>query len=222
MEEIYINKIIPISTVDGIGARVSIFTQGCNINCLYCHNPETIKMNKEDLEVCTLYNAKTLFEHIKPYLIFTRGITVSGGECMLHPNFLYELFQLIKKEGKTCFVDSNGTISFSKYKDLTSLIDGVLLDIKAWDKDVFYKLTGSLKNDSLIDNLTYLSETDKIQEFIAYSIPRSPLLFSERQRFRNILKGLSLGRTEKKQALEYLINLKYELIRRNTVLGEVQ
>ena len=164
MEEIYINKIIPISTVDGIGARVSIFTQGCNINCLYCHNPETIKMNKEDLEVCTLYNAKTLFEHIKPYLIFTRGITVSGGECMLHPNFLYELFQLIKKEGKTCFVDSNGTISFSKYKDLTSLIDGVLLDIKAWDKDVFYKLTGSLKNDSLIDNLTYLSETDKIQE----------------------------------------------------------
>ena len=46
MEEIYINKIIPISTVDGIGARVSIFTQGCNINCLYCHNPETIKMNK--------------------------------------------------------------------------------------------------------------------------------------------------------------------------------
>lgn len=65
-------------------------------------------------------------------------------------------------------------------------------------------------------------ETDKIQEFIAYSIPRSPLLFSERQRFRNILKGLSLGRTEKKQAIEFLINLKYELIRRNTVLGEVQ
>lgn len=65
-------------------------------------------------------------------------------------------------------------------------------------------------------------ETDKIQEFIAYSIPRSPLLFSERQRFRNILKGLSLGRTEKKQAIEFLINLKYELIRRNTVLEEVQ
>jgi hypothetical protein len=65
-------------------------------------------------------------------------------------------------------------------------------------------------------------ETYTIQGFIAYSIPRSPLLFSERQRFRNILKGLSLGRTEKKQAIEYLINLKYELIRRNTVLGEVQ
>lgn len=65
-------------------------------------------------------------------------------------------------------------------------------------------------------------ETDKIQEFIAYSIPRSPLLFSERQRFRNILKNLSLGRTDKKQAMESLIDLKSKLIKLDTVLGGVQ
>jgi pyruvate formate lyase activating enzyme len=38
-----INKIIPFSNVDGPGNRVAIFFQGCNINCLYCHNHETIK-----------------------------------------------------------------------------------------------------------------------------------------------------------------------------------
>lgn len=65
-------------------------------------------------------------------------------------------------------------------------------------------------------------ETDRIQGFIVYSIPRSPLLFSERQRFRNILKGLSLRRIEKEQAIENLINLKYEIIKLNTILGEVQ
>lgn len=65
-------------------------------------------------------------------------------------------------------------------------------------------------------------ETDKIQQYIAYCIPRSPLLFSERQRFRNILKGLSLGRTEKKQTMEDLTNLKNELIRKDTVLGGAQ
>lgn len=65
-------------------------------------------------------------------------------------------------------------------------------------------------------------EIDRIQGFIVYSIPRSPLLFGERQRFRNILKGLSLGRTEKKQAIENLINLKYEIIKLDTILGEVQ
>lgn len=38
-----INKIIPFSSVDGPGNRTSVFFQGCNFNCLYCHNPETIK-----------------------------------------------------------------------------------------------------------------------------------------------------------------------------------
>ncbi len=37
-----INRIIPFSSVDGPGNRTVIFLQGCNYNCLYCHNPETI------------------------------------------------------------------------------------------------------------------------------------------------------------------------------------
>lgn len=37
-----INKIIDLSVVDGPGNRTSIFLQGCNFNCFYCHNPETI------------------------------------------------------------------------------------------------------------------------------------------------------------------------------------
>ncbi len=39
-----VNKIIPFSSVDGPGNRLSLFLQGCNINCLYCHNPETINL----------------------------------------------------------------------------------------------------------------------------------------------------------------------------------
>lgn len=38
-----VNKIIPFSSVDGPGNRTAIFLQGCNFNCQYCHNPETIK-----------------------------------------------------------------------------------------------------------------------------------------------------------------------------------
>ena len=37
-----VNKIIPFSAVDGFGNRTAIFLQGCNQNCIYCHNPETI------------------------------------------------------------------------------------------------------------------------------------------------------------------------------------
>lgn len=37
-----VNKIIKFSSVDGPGNRMAIFLQGCNYNCDYCHNPETI------------------------------------------------------------------------------------------------------------------------------------------------------------------------------------
>ncbi len=38
-----VNKIISFSAVDGFGNRTAIFLQGCNQNCWYCHNPETIR-----------------------------------------------------------------------------------------------------------------------------------------------------------------------------------
>lgn len=41
-----VSKIIPFSAVDGPGNRMAIFLQGCNFNCLYCHNPETINACK--------------------------------------------------------------------------------------------------------------------------------------------------------------------------------
>ncbi|MFQ9695604.1 MAG: 4Fe-4S cluster-binding domain-containing protein [Zhenhengia sp.] len=44
MIEGVINKIIPFSSVDGPGNRTAIFLQGCNFNCIYCHNPETIQV----------------------------------------------------------------------------------------------------------------------------------------------------------------------------------
>lgn len=37
-----INRIIPFSSVDGPGNRMVIFLQGCNLDCINCHNPHTI------------------------------------------------------------------------------------------------------------------------------------------------------------------------------------
>ena len=47
MKSAKINKIIKFSNVDGPGNRMAIFFQGCNLDCRYCHNPETIGICKE-------------------------------------------------------------------------------------------------------------------------------------------------------------------------------
>lgn len=57
--KLIINQIIPFSNVDGSGNRCAIFLQGCNISCIYCHNPETINHCNdcgECLDACK-YNA---------------------------------------------------------------------------------------------------------------------------------------------------------------------
>ncbi|MBI9065194.1 MAG: glycyl-radical enzyme activating protein, partial [Marinilabiliaceae bacterium] len=42
-----ITDIHPLSTHDGPGLRTTIFFKGCSLNCLWCHNPETINRDPE-------------------------------------------------------------------------------------------------------------------------------------------------------------------------------
>ncbi len=37
-----LNNVLPFSSVDGPGNRSVVFLQGCNLACVYCHNPYTI------------------------------------------------------------------------------------------------------------------------------------------------------------------------------------
>jgi len=42
-----VTNIQRFSLTDGEGIRTTVFFKGCNMNCSWCHNPETIKSNRE-------------------------------------------------------------------------------------------------------------------------------------------------------------------------------
>ncbi len=108
-------------------------------------------------------SANDVYQEIRKNLGFIRGITVSGGECSLYPEFLFDLFTLAKKDGLTCLMDSNGMVDYSLFPELMAMTDGVMLDIKSWDEDIYKRLVG-YSNSQVKKNLAYLDSIHKIEE----------------------------------------------------------
>jgi len=91
------------------------------------------------------------------------GVTTSGGECTQQYDFLIELFSEVRKLGKTCLADSNGSFDFEADPRLLAVCDGVMLDVKAVEKDWSDRLIGHPR-EVVLKNLDYLLAVNKLQE----------------------------------------------------------
>lgn len=161
-----IHSIESFGSVDGPGVRYIIFLQGCRMRCAYCHNPDTWALESKDayLESADVTLEKAL--RYKSYWKQNGGITVSGGEAMLQPEYVTELFRLAKKEGVHTTLDTSANPwtregeQFSKFKDLIDVTDLVMLDIKHINPEKHKALT-SWDNSNIKDFANYLSENGK-------------------------------------------------------------
>ncbi|MDR2940536.1 MAG: radical SAM protein [Clostridiales bacterium] len=153
-----VHKILKFSAVDGPGNRSAVFLQGCNFNCAYCHNPETIP----GLEA-NLMPAADVLSFLGDALHFVRGVTVSGGEPMLQKDFVMELFTLLQDKNLSAFIDTNGSVDFSKENELLKITGGVMLDVKAVNNSEHIALTGR-DNFTTLKNLEYLAYLSKLYE----------------------------------------------------------
>ena len=91
------------------------------------------------------------------------GVTVSGGECSLYNEFLLELFSEVRKMGKTCLMDTNGSFDFEADPRVLSVCDGVMLDVKAVDPQWSMRLV-SRGPETVLKNLDYLLNAGKLHE----------------------------------------------------------
>lgn len=140
--EIYgnINSEESMGLVDGPGIRYVVFMQGCQLRCLYCHNPETWDKDKK----CIQITPKQLIDKVKRFKSYygnVGGITFSGGEPLLQPRFLLECLKLCKENSINTALDTAG-VGFGEYDEILSLVDLVILDIKAVKEEDYKKLTG--------------------------------------------------------------------------------
>jgi len=140
MKNGYIHSIETLGTLDGPGIRMVVFFQGCRLRCAYCHNPDTWIFNKG-----TVTTAEEIVEkakRYKPYFKFNDGgITFSGGEPLMQPEFLLECLKLCKKEGIHTAIDTAGA-GFGGYDEILKYADLVILDIKHSSPEKYKMVTG--------------------------------------------------------------------------------
>ena len=132
-----------------------IWDQGACVQCDTCihvcpndSSPKVREMTPEEV-----------YAAVKRQIPFIRGISVSGGECMLWPDFLKALFTLAKADGLGCLIDSNGTIPLWDYPELLEISDGVMLDIKAFD-DTDHRWITDEGNGIVLKNAVFLQSTE--------------------------------------------------------------
>ena len=191
------------STHDGDGIRSILFLKGCNLACLWCHNPESrsekrsllfeqrsclqdcnvcqqvcsaiqrdatgnIKINRSQLNendliklenICPTHalsvcGKEAIVDEIcaillkdKPYFIQSGGgITFSGGEPLLKPEFIAIVAKRMNQEKINTAVETCLHVPWKNIEQVMPYIDCWLIDLKHTDENKFKLWTkGSLK-----------------------------------------------------------------------------
>jgi pyruvate formate lyase activating enzyme len=176
---------------DGPGIRTTVFFKGCPLDCWWCHNPEGRKLETETLSVKPggsisdsdnpartevigrhVSVAVVMEEILKDVVFYDQsggGVTLSGGEPMMQPEFLLELLQTCKESCLNTALDTSGYAPWDEFERIHDLVDLFLYDLKIMDDRAHSKYTG-VSNELILENLVRLSSMGNKVE------PRIPLI----------------------------------------------
>ncbi len=115
-----------------------------------------------------------IIEQVRPAAGFLSGVTVSGGEATLQHAFVHALFDSIKQDAElghlTTLVDTNGHAGSEIWDELSPVMDGAMVDLKAFDSDAHQRMT-TRRNDRVLASIRYLSALGKLHEVRLMVVP---------------------------------------------------
>ena len=189
---------------DGPGIRTTVFFKGCNLRCLWCHNPESQSAKPQLMfyrdkcvgcgeckKVCPRaftadciaegkcvpacrHGARELSGRTETaervigtvlrdkafYETSGGGVTLSGGEPLLQPEFALEILKACKESDIHTAVETAGNVPFAVFETLLPFVDLFLYDIKGIDPEKHKKNTG-VSNERILENARALAESGK-------------------------------------------------------------
>ena len=160
---------------DGPGIRQTIFFKGCALRCWWCHNPESQMMTPEKVtkeysidgasfceeeNVGRYMTVDEVMDEVKREIVFFDesggGVTFSGGEPLLQPQFLKELALECRQNNIHCALDTCGYAQPEIMDSIAGLVDLFLYDLKFIDDQQHRQYTGA-SNSVILENLHRLA-----------------------------------------------------------------
>lgn len=164
---------------DGPGIRVTFFMKGCPLSCWWCHNPEGISPSIQSVvqtrrigekeftvkeDAGKYYSVAQITEILERERIFLEksngGVTFSGGEPLLQPEFLLEALRACKERGFHTAVDTSGYAPAEDYMKIMPYTNLFLFDIKHLDDSKHRMFTG-ISNAGIIENFRMIVRSGK-------------------------------------------------------------
>ncbi len=156
---------------DGPGIRTTAFLKGCPLACVWCQNPEGISFERTKWNYggsidwdSKLYSPEELAEELLRDSIFHKtsggGVTLSGGEPLVHIQFVKEVLGLCRQKGAHTAVETTLYTSDAHLQSVLPFVDLFLADLKILNGKNHKKYTG-VDNAVILKNLKYVASSGK-------------------------------------------------------------
>ena len=161
---------------DGTGIRTIVFLKGCVLRCAWCCNPESQEYAIQEMtlagkkkivgrDVTVSEVMETVKRDMPYYSRTTGGLTLSGGECLLQPDFSAALLGSAKELGLNTAIESMACVPYENIEKVLPYLDTYLMDIKHLDTQKHKKFTGK-NNELMLKNAMKVAMSGKCELII--------------------------------------------------------
>ena len=155
-----IGGLLKFSMIDFPGyISAIVFTQGCNIRCKYCHNPELLPISGE-----TSYSEEEILYYLEKRKKCLEGLVITGGEPTLQPD-LKDFIKKVRSFGYKIKLDTNGT-NPQMVRELINehLVDFIAMDVKA-PFEKYHLVCGTVDTRKVQETMSLIIESGIAYQF---------------------------------------------------------
>lgn len=178
---------------------IEIDSKKC-ISCFTCKNSCPNKALSVEGEFLTI--SEVMKEIMKDEMFYEEsngGVTLSGGEVLMHHEFASQLLKLLKEKNIHTAIETTGYTSNEIFSKFIENVDLLLFDMKHYDREKHFKAT-NVYNDLIIENLKIAID---IRKEVIIRIPVIPNINSSLEDAKGFCKLLKSVNAKKVNLLPF-------------------